>query len=111
MVPKQRKEFEADLQKEDFLKDYEKVPGFQAAFEYMRKMQAFAKSLYTGMILLFHLAYTLATTKEETMATLDECGARHSVYMLGPGNHLCIAETIALRSEGGVEGEQRAEAL
>ena len=62
MVPKQRKEFEADLQKEDFLKDYKKVPGFQAAFEYMRKMQAPVKSLQTGMITLFYLADTLATT-------------------------------------------------
>ena len=75
MVPKQRKEFEADLQKEDFLKDHKKVPGFQAAFEYMRKMQASARSHRTGMIPLFHLADALMDTTERTRATLDECGA------------------------------------
>ena len=75
LLPKQRKEYEADPQKEDFLKDYEKVPGFQAAFEYIRKMQASAKSLRTGMIPLFHLADTLVATTVETRATLDECGA------------------------------------
>merc|ERR1711895_43602 len=44
LVPKQRKEYEAELQKEDFFKDYKKPPRFQAAFEYMRKMQASARS-------------------------------------------------------------------
>ena len=60
---------------QDFLRDYKKQPGFQAAFEYMQKMQASAKSHRTGMIPLFHLADTLATTTLETRATLDECGA------------------------------------
>ena len=32
LLPKQKKEYEANLQKEDFLKDYKKVPGFHAAF-------------------------------------------------------------------------------
>ena len=41
----------------------------------MRKMQASAKSLRTGMISLFHLADTLAATTVETRAALDECGA------------------------------------
>ena len=75
LIPSQKKEYEADLQKEDFLRDYEKQPGFQAAFEYMRKMKALAKSHRTGMIPLFHLADTLAATTQETRATLDECGA------------------------------------
>ena len=74
LLPKQKKEYEADLQKEDFLKDYKKVPGFQAAFEYIQKMQASAKSLRTGMIPLFNLADTLVATTVETRATLDECG-------------------------------------
>merc|ERR1712112_535547 len=66
---------EADLQKEDFFKEYEKEPGFQAAFEYMRKMQASARSHRTGMIPLFHLADALMKTTEETRDTLDRCGA------------------------------------
>ena len=33
LVPKQKKEFEADLQKEDFFKEYSKLPGYQAAFD------------------------------------------------------------------------------
>ena len=75
LVPRQKKEYEADLQKEDFLKEYEKQPGFQAAFEYMRKMQASARSHRTGMIPLFHLADALMKTTEETRDTLDRCGA------------------------------------
>ena len=71
-APKQKKEYEANLQKEDFLKDYEKAPGFQAAFEYLWKMQASAKSLRTGMIPLFHLADTLLVTTVETRAILDK---------------------------------------
>ena len=61
LLPKQKKEYEADLQKEDFLKDYEKAPGFQADFEDMQKMQASVKSLRTGMITLFHPRMTAPT--------------------------------------------------
>ena len=75
LVPRQKKEYKADLQKEDFFKEYEKQPGFQAAFEYMRKMQASARSHRTGMIPLFHLADALMKTTEETRDTLDRCGA------------------------------------
>merc|ERR1712114_144389 len=75
LLPKQKKEFEADLQKEDFFKEYEKQPGYQAAFDYMRKMQASARSHRTGMIPLFHLADTLMKTTEEMRDALDRCGA------------------------------------
>ena len=33
LVPKQRRELEADLEMEIFLKQFKKTPGFQAAFE------------------------------------------------------------------------------
>ena len=51
------------------------MPGFQAAFEYRRKMKALARSHRTGMIPLFHLADALMDTTVRTRATLDECGA------------------------------------
>ena len=44
LLPKQKKEYEANLQKEDFLKDYEKVPGFQAAFEYIQKCKPWPRA-------------------------------------------------------------------
>lgn len=75
LVPKQKKEFKADLQKEDFFKEYEKMPGYQAAFDYMRKMQASARSHRIGMIPLFYLADTLMKTTEETRNALDGCRA------------------------------------
>ena len=46
-----------------------------AAFEFKRKMQASAKSLWTLMVPLFNLADTIATIKDEAEHTLNECGA------------------------------------
>ena len=44
LLPKQKKEYEANLQKEDFLKDYEKVLGLQAAFEYIQKCKPWPRA-------------------------------------------------------------------
>ena len=63
LFTKQRKELEADLEQEDFLKEYEKVPGFQTAFKFKRKIQASAKSLRTLMVPVFRLEDTIATIK------------------------------------------------
>ena len=38
LVPNQKKELESDLIQESFLKDYEKVPGYKASFEFKNKM-------------------------------------------------------------------------
>ena len=75
LVPKQRKELKADLKMERFLKQYEKMPGFQAAFKFKRKMHASARSLHTSMVPMFHLADQLTTIKAEAEHNVEECGA------------------------------------
>ena len=50
LVPNQKRELESDLTQDDFLKDYEKVPGYKASFEFKNKMFASMRSQRTAWI-------------------------------------------------------------
>ena len=44
LIPEQKGELESDLVQESFLKDFEKVPGYKASFEFKNKMFASMRS-------------------------------------------------------------------
>ena len=53
LVPVQRKELESDLVQESFLKDYEKVPGYKASFEFKTKIFASMRFQRTSLVPLW----------------------------------------------------------
>ena len=55
LVPEQRKELESDLVQENFLKDYEKNPGYKACFEFKTRMFTSMRSQKTSLVPLFKL--------------------------------------------------------
>ena len=65
----------SDLQQENFLSEYEKLPQLQAIFNYKKRQQAAAVTLRTAQVLLFCLADKLGDAKHELQSTVEACGA------------------------------------
>ena len=53
LISEQKRELESDLVQESFLKDFEKVPGYKASFEFNKKMFASMRSQRTSLGPLF----------------------------------------------------------
>ena len=75
LIPEQKQELESDLVMENFLKDYEKVPGYKASFEFKNKMFASMRSQRTALVPLFKLGDKITRIKHEVEDTLDSSGA------------------------------------
>ena len=63
LVSEQKKELESDLVQESFLKDYEKVPGYKASFEFKNKMFASMRAQRTSLVPLFKLGDEITWVK------------------------------------------------
>ena len=63
LVSEQKKELESDLIQESLLKDFEKVPGYKASFEFKNKMFASMRSQRTSMVPLFKLGDEITKVK------------------------------------------------
>ena len=74
LIPDQKKELESDLVQESFLKDFEKVPGYKASFEFKNKMFASMRSQRTSLVPLFKLRDTVTRVKMQVDDILDSCG-------------------------------------
>ena len=75
LIPEQKRELEIDLVQESFLKDFEKVPGYKANFEFKNKMFPSMKSQRTSLVTLFKLRDAVTRVKLQVDDTLDSCGA------------------------------------
>ena len=75
IVLEQRKELESDLVQENFLKDFEKNPGYKASFEFKTKIFASMTSQRTSLVPLFKLADFIAQVKQWVDETLEISGA------------------------------------
>ena len=60
---------------EDFLRDYEKAPGYKASFEFKNKMFASMRSQRTALIPLFKLGDEITWIKRDVEDTMDSSGA------------------------------------
>ena len=68
-------ELEINLNKEAFLKDYEKNPSYKQAFDFKTKIFASMKSQRTSLVLLVRLTYQIVLIKQQVDETLDISGA------------------------------------
>ena len=59
LIPDQKRELESDLVQEAFLKDFEKVPGYKANFEFKNMMFASMRSQRTSLVPLFKLGHQI----------------------------------------------------
>ena len=75
LIPGQKRELESDLVQESFLKDFEKVPGYKASFEFKNKIFASMWSQRTSLVPLFKLGDTVTRVKMQVDDTLDSSGA------------------------------------
>ena len=66
---------ESDLVQEIFLKDYEKVPGYKASFEFKNKMFASMRSQRTSLVLCLNLGDMVTRVKMQVDEILDSSGA------------------------------------
>ena len=60
---------------ENFLKDYEKTPGYKSAFEFKNKMFAFMRLQRTALVLLFKLGDDITQIKCDVEDTMGSCRA------------------------------------
>ena len=74
LILEQKRELESDLVQESFLKDFEKVPGYKASFEFKNKMFASMRSQRT-LVPLFKLGDVVTRVKMQVDDTLDSSGA------------------------------------
>ena len=74
LVPDKKKELESDLHQDEFLKDYEKVLGYQPHFEFKSKMQASMRSQRTSLVPLFMLADEVMKVKWRWMTHWMDMG-------------------------------------
>ena len=65
----------SDLVQESFLKDYEKVSGYKAGFEFKTKMFASMRSQRTSLVPIFILRDLIAKVKLQVDEFLDISGA------------------------------------
>ena len=75
LISEQKKELERDLVQESFLKNYEKVPGYKASFEYKNKMFTSLRAQRTALVPLFKLGDETTKTRQEVQCILDRSGA------------------------------------
>ena len=75
LIPEQKRELESDLVQENFLNNFEKVPGYKANFEFKNKMFASMRSQKTSLVPLFKLGDTVTRVKLQVDDTLDVSGA------------------------------------
>ena len=66
---------ESYLVQDSFLKDFEKVPGYKASFEFKNKMFASMRSQRTSLVPLYKLADAVTRVKMQVDDTLDSSGA------------------------------------
>ena len=71
LVLEQRKELESDLVQDNFLKDFEKNPGYKASFEFKTKMFTSMRSQRNSLVTLFKLTDFVAKVKQQVNETLD----------------------------------------
>ena len=71
LIPDQKRELESDLVQEAFLKDFEKVPGYKANFEFKNKMFTSMRSQKISLVPLFKLKDTDTRVKMQVDDTLD----------------------------------------
>ena len=74
LILEQKRELERDLVQESSLKDFEKVPGYKASFEFKNKMFALMRSQRTS-VPLFKLGDAVTKVKMQVDDTLDGSGA------------------------------------
>ena len=75
LVPEQKKKFERDLVQKSFLKDFEKIPGYKASFEFKNKMFTSMRAQRTSLVPLFKLGDEITKVKQEMKDTLDSSKA------------------------------------
>ena len=63
------------ITQDNFLKDYEKVPGYKAHFEFQNRMHASIRSQTTSLVPLFKLTDEVMKVKLEVDNTLKRCRA------------------------------------
>ena len=71
LVPDHKRKMVSDLVIENFLKDYEKVPGYKASFEFKTKMFTSIRSQRMSLVPLFKLVEMVTKVKLEVDDTLD----------------------------------------
>ena len=79
LIPEQKRELESDLVQESFFKDFEKVPGYKASFEFKNKMFASMRSQRTCLVPLFKLGDLVTKIKMKVDGTF---GGREAVVFL-----------------------------
>ena len=96
---------ESDLVQESFVKDFEKVPGYKASFEFKNKMFTSMRSQRTSLVPFFKLGDMVARVKMQVDDTLDDNGAvvilddcPDRILWLRGGSCLCSVQTIAVPS-------------
>ena len=73
LVPSQKKELENECIQDDFLKEFECVPGYKLHFDFKSKMQALQISQKTSLVLFFKLMDEIMKVKMEVDDTLEGC--------------------------------------
>ena len=66
---------ESDFIQENFLQDFEKVPGYKVSFEFKNKIFASMKSQRTSLVPLFKLGDVVTRVEMQVDDTLDSSGA------------------------------------
>ena len=62
---KPEEELENDLEPDDFLREYEKTPGYKSVFEFKAKMQAQMRTQCASLIPLFMVADKAIKVKDD----------------------------------------------
>ena len=75
LIPDQKKALESDLVMENFLRDYEKVLGYNSAFEFKNKMFASMRSQRTALVPLFKLMDDMTRIKHNVEDAMGSSGA------------------------------------